>query len=711
MWGTLARKRPWSWLTCTTIKQAICVYQMTLPMLEIWPSYIQSIMTECLKDPSDRPGFCTVHEYLLAIKNSGDGLTSEVLDGAFPDWYEFECGSTYGEGRTRRTTKLELPPRSNNCGTSEIYVMLRRSSSQGNGRRRSTSVGGGLKEVLKMLSRRAQDDPREKEIERFGYEIAQRLAVARNIRRLARNYDRASWAKEVVLTRALEGDIERVKRNEETATIAKKLKKSSRHGRRYSVFNQESFEKILITSSKYLKKDWSKVLHGMEKLKNSMKGFKGKVNEELIECGREPFTDDDSISEHSIHVSHVGYKETDAIKALNEDVERTEFQAAAKESLELMSLSEKNRAMLTSNTTCSETKTLHDKPHLKNNTESQSPIYAQPVKTRRKSATQKTARKGSDVTVSDVTKDGNVNKLNRPLSVNCEDDILPGDGYAEPHRSRRNSVTQDVEENLELRTNSNIQSVLKDRGRKPETPSRGFVILRSPRKTPTKWKGDDKSVRLRTQSLTPTERPISARKTNKPRTQSARQIRMEKFERRRKSDVVAVAFNIVGTSNADEKLLKDSEGRDRSIYRGVQGITIEQEPLQKPSFGRGDNLTGEVPECKSVSSCDSYTEWNRLEVSEVNNDREMPIVLNSANKCDTTTSEEPQRNASRGNIGKSSNEAIVNGNEYVCSIKKVLKELDNNIDTSANSHVASCREDSDEADKDKSFGLKQNLQT
>ncbi len=95
--------------------------------------------------------------------------------------------------------------------------------SQGNGRRRSTSVGGGLKEVLKMMSKRTQDDPREKEIERFGYEIAQRLAVTRNIRRLSRNYDTPSWAKEVVLTRALEGDIERVKRNEKIATIAKKL--------------------------------------------------------------------------------------------------------------------------------------------------------------------------------------------------------------------------------------------------------------------------------------------------------------------------------------------------------------------------------------------------------------------------------------------------------------------------------------------------------
>ncbi|KAL9979081.1 hypothetical protein ACROYT_G016683 [Oculina patagonica] len=611
MWETLARELPWSWLTCTTIKQGLCNYQMTLPMLGLWPSYIQSIVTECLKDPSDRPGFCTVHEYLLAIKNSGDGLTSKVLDGAFPDWFEFESGSTHGEGRRRRTTKLELPPRSSNCGTSEIYVMLRRSSSQGNGRRRSTSVGGGLKEVLKMLSKRTQDDPREKEIERFGYEIAQRLAVTRNIRRLSRNYDRPSWAKEVVLTRALEGDIERVKRNEKTAAIAKKLKKSSRRSRRYSVFNQESFEKILITSSKYLKKDWSKVLHGMEKLKNSMKGFKGKVNEELIECGREPFTDDESISEHSIHVSHVGYEETDAIKALSEDVDRIECQAAAKESLELLSLCKKNRALLTSNTTCSEKETLHDKPHLKNNTESQFPIYAQPVKTRRKSATQEKVRESSDVTVSDATKGGNVNKLNRRSSLNGEDDIKPSNVYAEPYRSGRKSVTQDIEEDFEVRTNSETQSVLQGKRRKSETRSKGFVILRSPQKTPTKCRGYDKSetiyntetamhmlyegdkrryfhvpdtrksARLRTQSLSPRERPISARKLNKPRTQSARQIRMEKFERRRKSDMVAVASNTEGTCNVDETLPNDSDNRDHSPHRGLQGKTIKQEPLQK----------------------------------------------------------------------------------------------------------------------------------
>ncbi len=217
--------------------------------------------------------------------------------------------------------------------------------------------------------------------------------------------------------------------------------------------------------------------------------------------------------------------------------------ATAKESLESQSLCEKNTARLTSNTICSGKKTLHDKPHLKNKTESQSPIYAQPVKTRRnstkKSATQETARKGSDVMVSNVTKGENVNKLDRRSSLNGEDDILPGDVYAEPYMSGRNSEIKEIEENFEVRTNSDTQSVLQDKRRKSETRSRGFVILKSPRETPTRQKrgkaiGNAESSFFYEEDQQPREKRTSTLKSKKPRTQSARQIHIDKFKQRRK---------------------------------------------------------------------------------------------------------------------------------------------------------------------------------
>ncbi|KAJ7380917.1 protein kinase [Desmophyllum pertusum] len=442
MWEILARKLPWSWLMSSTVKQALCLDEMTLPMLELGPNYIQSIMNECLQDPADRPSFCTVHEHLLAIKNRGEGLTSEVLDGAFPDWHDFQCGAIYAETRGRRAKMhSELLSRSSSCGTSEIYVMLRRSSSQGNGRRRNTSVRGGLKDVLKIMSNRVQDSPREKEIERFGYEIAEQLAVVRSVRRHARNYTRANWAKEVVLTRTLEGDIERVKKKEKIASSAKKRK----------------FEQLLTTSSKYLKNDWSKVLHGMEKLKNSMKGFKGKVNEELIEYGRKPLTDDDSVSEHSM----MGYEETGVVK----DIDRADSQAVAKDlSRELSSLWENNRSTQRPDTG-SLPKTQHSKVSVG------SP--AQPDKTRRKSVRKETAgmaqRKGSDVT-SVVTKGGRVNRKNRPLDSEDEINNSYNDVhvYAEPDRSRGKSArthVQDITKRFKLRasTSFDAQSALNDR--------------------------------------------------------------------------------------------------------------------------------------------------------------------------------------------------------------------------------------------------------
>ena len=177
--------------------------------------------------------------------------------------------------------------------------MPRHSSLPGNTGRRSASMREGLRDILKAFSRKTQNSPREIEIERFGYEIAERLAVVRNILGVSRNYKRARWAREVVLTRVLEGDIERVKRDEKTVTSAKKDKMSnisSLRGRWYSDFHQETFESLLVTSSKYQKKDWSKVVHGKEKLNNSI-GFMDKVNEELSEYRR--LLTDDSISKEA----------------------------------------------------------------------------------------------------------------------------------------------------------------------------------------------------------------------------------------------------------------------------------------------------------------------------------------------------------------------------------------------------------------------------
>lgn len=279
MWEILARKVPWSWLQKSSVTQAVCVDHKSLPMLDIWPFYVQSIIKPCLHDAAARPNFHAVHSNLLAIKNSGEDLTSVVLDGAFPYWLEEECGVIYSEIRP-----TSGPSQANKCRSSDIHVLLRRSSSavHHHQRRRSASVKGGLRDLLKVMSDRSKNSPREKEIERFGYQIAERLAYVRNIRRHARNHNRTGWAKEIVLTRALEGDIERIKKAEQSGIPSKaKGKQMSRHGRRYSVFDEEGFERIQTISSKYKKKNWSKILHGEEKLKNSMEGFKRLVFEEL----------------------------------------------------------------------------------------------------------------------------------------------------------------------------------------------------------------------------------------------------------------------------------------------------------------------------------------------------------------------------------------------------------------------------------------------
>ncbi|PFX24611.1 Mitogen-activated protein kinase kinase kinase MLK4 [Stylophora pistillata] len=237
MWETLARKVPWSWLTGITLKQALCRDRMTLPMLEIWPGEIESVMKKCFNDAVDRPNFCSVHEYLSTIENSGGGLTSEVLDGAFPDWCEVHLGSIQNATQRVRT--------------------------------------------------RAQTR-REREVEQYGYQIAKQLELDRDIRRRSRRYSRPTWAKEVALTRAIARDLERVQNYTwKTYDTASKDKTSIRRGRKHSVLNEETFDRLLTTSSKYLKKDWSKVLHGMGKLKKLDERIKGKADSREISKGRE----------------------------------------------------------------------------------------------------------------------------------------------------------------------------------------------------------------------------------------------------------------------------------------------------------------------------------------------------------------------------------------------------------------------------------------
>ena len=540
MWETLARKLPWSWLTCT-IKQAICRHHMTLPMLEIWPGYIRSIIAECLQDPGDRPCFRTLHERLFAIKNSGEGLTSEVLDGAFPDWFDVQHGNEHIETRRRRKRSLDLPYHSSTCRTSEIYVMLTHSSCQGNRRRRSTSVREKLRDILTAFSRRTQNSPRGKEIQRFGYKIAERLAVVRNILGVSRNYKRARWAREVVLTRLLEGDIERVIRDEKTATSTKKSKKSNksnRRERRYSDFHQKTFESLLITSSKYQRKDWSKVVHGKEKLKNSTEGFKGQVNEELGEY-RKLLNDDDNISKN-----------------------------ASQDSLALLLLWENNRATLKPNVAVKGT--LQEATHSQVDIGSPSSLCDQLVTTRRKSVLQEAdthfsiVRERSDV-LSDATMPESVEKISR--ANDGEDVILPWKDYEQQHRSRIKEVTQEFKKTYQ---GTNFRKApIRLKGGKPSAEADSSS-------------SNDLSERLRAQSLGSTE----------PRARSARYPALS--ARRRRTDASAVVSDTKGTSPENTALTDEDVGKGR-LHRFskrpdmTQGINLSSTPLKKPSFSSSED--------------------------------------------------------------------------------------------------------------------------
>ena len=287
IWEIMARKIPWSWLQLLSVKQAVCERKFSLPMLEIWPEYVQNIIKEGLAKRKDRPTFSTIHQYLLMIKNKGEDLTSEVLDGAFLDWYEFQCKAVYGTSRrNRRMSASNVNLVTKRGRSSEIQVMLRRSSSmpQKHTRRRSSSIKEALQGILKVPH--GHHLPREGEVERFGMEIAEKLALLRNVYRNARKHDRSSWAKAVVLTRTIEGDIDRIRNEEEKVRRTKKIKKllSSRRTRAFSMLDENEFIKLQKISRNHQKRDWSKIEHGLEKLRNANDGFKRKVLKKLREA-------------------------------------------------------------------------------------------------------------------------------------------------------------------------------------------------------------------------------------------------------------------------------------------------------------------------------------------------------------------------------------------------------------------------------------------
>jgi len=518
-------------------------------MLEIWPGYIRSIMTECLQDPAYRPCLSNLHKCLLAIKNSGDDLTSEVLDEAFPEWLDFQRDIAHitekGRESERKETSSDLLKRFNTRGASEIYVMVRPPSFQGNKKRRRSSVRGGLISIMKAFSNSAHQSPQVKEIERFGYGIAERLTFVRDIRGVSKNHKRDRWAREVVLTRELEGDIERITGDMKTPTSTKRSEKLIGRQRRHSVFNQESFERLLVTSSKYLRKDWSKVSHRKEELKNSMEGFKGKVNEELHENGKKLLTDDDSISEHNI-----GYEEAD----------KTESKQASKDSLALLLLWEKNRATLKPNTDI-----LQDMTRSKVDIKSQSSLNDQSPRLKadaQEAWTQSSVvRKVSDV-ISDATTPETVVKTNS--ASDGEDGLLSANECHEQHRSLRNSVAQMFKGIFHGRRNSDTQTVMNTKKTSEIPDDSCFVFSNSSREDETNLKGENQSKtvgipntsslneadlssssdfnakqleRLRTRSLGPTsiEKPLLARRCCQPRTMSARYIRVI-FQGRTNSD-------------------------------------------------------------------------------------------------------------------------------------------------------------------------------
>ena len=490
-------------------------------------------------------------------------------------------------------------------------------------------------DILNVFSHRTQDSPREIEIERFGYEIAERLAIVRNIHRVSRNCKRHRWAREVVLTRALEGDIERVKRNEKTATSTKKgnTSKLNRRGRRYGDFNQESFERLLMTSSKYQRKDWSKVVHGKENLKNSMEGFKSKVNEELSEH-RNLLTDDDSISEHSIG---------------NEEAGRTEFGEASKDSLALLSLWENNRVTPKPSTNVPVKGILKEITHSKVDIASRSSLYDQLVTTRRKSVLQEAGthscvvRERSDV-ISDPAMPESVEKINR--ASDGEDGILLGNEYEQQRRSRRNEVAHEFKGMFQRRTNCRED---------PTKLERGDQSAEAINDTDTSllYKADlsssyDRSAkqqeRLRTRSLGPTSRakPLSTRESCKPRVRSVRHIRIDTAldlsARRGKSDASAVVSDTEGTSQESTVMTDTDVGNGRlhrfSIRPDMsQEIYLSSAPLRKQSFGSNKdsrdvakgNSAGNGEKVSSVL----YIDWRHLKVSD-ENEPDMPTGPNSA---------------------------------------------------------------------------------
>ena len=224
MWECLTRTAPWDWIEKDLIQHFLCKLQRSLPLLDTWPDYIQTVIGKCLEKPELRPKFSFLHEQLYSVKQRGWDLTSDDLDNSFIAWLKDHNYKRHSMQRKSIIVKKLNDPLNKKDIIDDIleenYVPFRRHSSV-----TEKTIAEGLKKILKITYSHYEKKQEKKDASKFGNTVAAQMSTIRRIRSHAERYNRHRWAKEVTMARALGGDMKRLQKISEEKK-ARKVKKN-----------------------------------------------------------------------------------------------------------------------------------------------------------------------------------------------------------------------------------------------------------------------------------------------------------------------------------------------------------------------------------------------------------------------------------------------------------------------------------------------------
>ena len=361
MWECLARTVPWDWIEKNSIQHVMCDLGQSLPVLQTWPNYVQTVVWKCLDKAGLRPNFCSLYELMHCNKNRGWDISSESLDNIFTNWLKEHKYTRHSQRKSIAIKKQTMTQKRKDVIDEiieEKYVPYRRHSSVG-----EKTLDDALMKVLRISDSHYQKKQEKKDTTKYGKVIAAQMSAVRRLRAHAEPYNRHRWAKELTLARALEGDMERLQKLLDMKKSGKEKKRKpllTKSEVRQLRMKPDKIERFESKLRKVDKKIWARHLDKLGDtfqmdarrksiIDSQINLFKSRSN--LVRIHEEAFDSEESESNKSDFVEIKLYSSSsENIDVDQPECTRSEVLESGNKNVKLIFTSEKRAAYLTKST-------------------------------------------------------------------------------------------------------------------------------------------------------------------------------------------------------------------------------------------------------------------------------------------------------------------------------------------------------------------------